>query len=311
MNEHKGLLAIDWGTSSFRLSALNASGKLLQQRISERGVAQMPRDDLQHFLQTEIASLPLEMRHLPVILCGMVGSSIGIQEVSYLPCPADPQQLAGALEPLNEPLEIQGTKLDTRIVPGLKARNDAGEREVMRGEESQIAGWLADADERQLQSSWLCLPGTHSKWARIKNGRVQHFRTAMTGELYAILKQHSVLVQGEQQFNADAFEAGLSASNEDQQLSFSLFSTRTRVLDQRLPQQNAAAYLSGLLIGSEVRTQLQTLPADITVHLIGDHHINDLYRRALAHCGIRSQSHDGADLALRGLRQLYLRSQQS
>lgn len=295
-----GLLAVDWGTSSFRLSAIDAAGKVQQQINSDRGVAQMPREQLLPFMCGEIARLPEDNRAWPAIICGMAGSTIGLQNVPYRDCPADPQQLAASLAPLDAP------DITAFLVPGLCARNASGELEVMRGEETQIAGWLAQAGERELAHSWLCLPGTHAKWVEINQGRVQGFSTAMTGELYALLSKHSVLVQGEQEFSDDAFKSGLAASGEN--LSFNLFSTRTRVLDQRLPPHHAAAYLSGLLIGSEIRGQLQVLKNISEVQLIGDRRITDLYRRALAQQDIQGHRHDGAELAVKGLRQLYLRS---
>jgi len=301
------LVAVDWGTSSFRLSLLDNEGAPLEQRVSGRGVAQMPREELLPFLRAEIDKLPGRARTLPVVLCGMAGSTIGLQNVPYQACPTDPQQLAASLAPL------QGADLNAHIVPGLCARNARegngdGELEVMRGEETQIVGWLAQAREPQRQSSWLCLPGTHAKWVKIEEGRVQQFSTALTGELYALLSGHSVLVQGEQKFDSQVFEAGLAASDTLPPLSFGLFSVRTRMLDGRLPPQHSAAYLSGLLIGSEVRAQLESAEKHSTVHLIGDRHITELYQRALARHDIQGQLHDGADLAVQGLRQLYLRS---
>ncbi len=296
-----GLLAVDWGTSSFRLTAIDAAGKVQQQINSDRGVAQMPREQLLPFLQGEIAKLPENNRAWPIIICGMAGSTIGLQNVPYRDCPADPQQLAAALAPLQE------SDLNAFLVPGLCARTVGNELEVMRGEETQIAGWLAQATDRELAHSWLCLPGTHAKWVEIKQGRVQGFSTAMTGELYALLSKHSVLVQGEQEFSDEAFEAGLNASSEN--LSFDLFSTRTRVLDQRLSPQHAAAYLSGLLIGGEIHAQLEALKEFAEAHLIGDRRITGLYRRALAGQDIQCREHDGAELAVKGLRQLYLRSE--
>lgn len=300
------LVAVDWGTSSFRLSLLDGEGRLLEQRVSGRGVGQMRREELLPFLLGEIAKLPGRARTLPVILCGMVGSTIGLQNVPYQPCPVDPQQLAASLAPL------ENADLNACIVPGLSTRTAGGELEVMRGEETQIVGWLAQASEEERRSSWLCLPGTHAKWVNIEKGEVQQFSTAITGELYALLSNHSVLVQGDQKFSREAFDSGVAASDENPDLVFNLFSARTRVLDQRLPPSEAAAYLSGLLIGSEIRARLDLASAapdaDSTVHLIGDLHITELYHRALAHRGIGSRQYEGADLALNGLRQLYQQS---
>ncbi|MFD1217434.1 2-dehydro-3-deoxygalactonokinase [Microbulbifer celer] len=303
----RGLLALDWGTSSFRLTVINDAGEERQQLHSDRGIAQISQQQLLPYLLEQIAALPEDLQALPVIICGMAGSTIGLQDVPYHTCPADPQQLANALAPLD------GCELNASIVPGLSARNPDNnnrELEVMRGEETQIVGWLAQASEKERQSSWLCLPGTHAKWVEIKQGRVQGFRTAMTGELYALLRKHSVLVQGEQTFSDKAFASGLAAKGES--LSFDLFSTRTRVLDQRLSPQHSAAYLSGLLIGSEIRALSGTLKSEAgnftTVHLIGDQHITDLYCRGLAQQDIQSHQYDGAALAVKGLRQLYLQS---
>jgi len=300
--DQRGFIAIDWGTSSFRLRALDDRGNVIAQAESGSGVSRLGRNALLPFLQAEIAKLPEAAQSYPIIMCGMVGSNIGLQAVPYAQCPLDPATLAEQIEPLNSTAD---SSLHASIVPGLSARNGTGELEVMRGEETQIVGWLAQADEAQKQQSLLCLPGTHAKWAQVRDGQVAGFHTAMTGEVYALLNEHSVLVQGEQQFDDAAFDAGVAASHSETAgsgaLLQQLFSTRTRVLDGKLPAQHSSAYLSGLLIGSEIRHAVSANQAPMVVQLIGSERITRLYRKALQILGVDCQCHDGESLALAGL----------
>lgn len=302
VNGEQGFTAIDWGTSSFRLRALDGSGRLVAQSDSANGVARLGRDGLLPFLQAAIAGLPDAARAYPIILCGMVGSNIGLQAVPYAQCPLDPATLADQIGSLSI---NQDDLPPLYIVPGVSARGTTGELEVMRGEETQIVGWLQQADAAQKRQSLLCLPGTHAKWAQVRNGQVEAFTTAMTGELYALLSEHSVLVQGEQQFDDAAFRAGVEASRNDSTnggaLLQQLFSARTRVLDGKLQQQHSAAYLSGLLIGSEVRHAIAGEVHPSAIQLIGSERITRLYRDALHCMEIDCQCHDGESLALAGL----------
>ena len=298
----QGFIAIDWGTSSFRLRALDERGTLVAQSDSANGVSRLGRDGLRPFLQAEIARLPDAARAYPVILCGMIGSNIGLRAVPYAQCPLDPATLADQMASISA---TQDESPRMHIVPGVCARGATGELEVMRGEETQIIGWLQQADAAQKQRSLLCLPGTHAKWVQIRDGQIHAFTTAMTGELYALLSEHSVLVQGEQQFDDTAFLAGVEASRSDSTSSGALlqqlFSARTRVLDSKLHPQHSAAYLSGLLIGSEIRHAVAGENHPPAVQLIGSERITRLYRQALQSMEIECHCHDGESLALAGL----------
>jgi 2-dehydro-3-deoxygalactonokinase len=215
---------------------------------------------------------------LPVLACGMVGSQHGWREAPYAPCPADAAALARQALRLDERI---------RILPGLM--HDAAQPDVMRGEETQIVGALALHPELAEQSC-LVLPGTHSKWARVEAGRVTGFATHMTGELYALLRQHSVLARlmpadAASPPSSQAFLAGVEAARADGALSHQLFAVRTLGLFKRLPPEQLPDYLSGLLIGHEIAHELAA-GAPARLALVGDPALCARYGLALGRFGI-------------------------
>ena len=269
-------LAVDWGTTNRRVYAIDATGTVLATERDDRGVLTVATDGF----AAEVAAIRARMGPLPMLCAGMVGSTRGWVEAPYLPCPAGLADLAAGLHRIDA---------RTAIVPGL-AFSDARGGDVMRGEEVQllgsIAAGLAPADGQ------LCQPGTHCKWAHLAQGKVASFRTTMTGELFALLRRHSLLadfLSGEAADGA-AFRRGVAASD-DGTLLGDLFATRADILLGRQPRDDAASYVSGLLIGSDVREQ--AIPPGETVHILADPALGALY---------------GAALALRGVRPVYVDS---
>ncbi|MBR9909438.1 MAG: 2-dehydro-3-deoxygalactonokinase [Gammaproteobacteria bacterium] len=297
------ILAVDWGTSSFRLMHIGPGGELLGILNADKGVSRLTPAEMEPFLQQQITTMGPDVSGLPVILCGMVGSAIGWREAPYVDCPVDPARLASNL------LRVPSERLQASIVPGLRTQSELGQPDVMRGEETQVVGWLAGASAAQKASAVLCLPGTHSKWVRIENGEVRNFNTALTGELYAVLQQHSILARGEQQEDPAAFAAGLAASAASPSLLHLLFSTRSRMLAGLHPASACASYLSGLLIGAEIGAALAQTQTLEEVHLIGGKGLLQRYEAALAHYQLRAISHEGDACSARGLWQLYRASQ--
>ncbi|KQW43843.1 MULTISPECIES: 2-dehydro-3-deoxygalactonokinase [unclassified Roseateles] len=271
------LIALDWGSTRLRAFLLGADGAVLATRQSEQGASTLSGADA---FAAALAAVVAEWPALPMLACGMVGSQHGWREAPYAPCPAD----AGALA--RDALQI-----DVRfwIVPGLM--HDAGQPDVMRGEETQIVGALALHPELSEQAC-LVLPGTHSKWARISAGRVTDFATHMTGELYAVLRQHSVLAR---LMPADAvaapssqgFLAGVDAARQDGALGHQLFAVRTLGLFKRLPAEQLPDYLSGLLIGHEIANELKAGPPE-RLALVGDPALCERYALALGRFGIQA-----------------------
>ncbi|MCC4604387.1 2-dehydro-3-deoxygalactonokinase [Xanthomonas campestris] len=282
------MIAIDWGTSSLRAYLLDATGTVLEQRRGNDGILAC-----QGRFADVLSALIADWEG-PVLLSGMIGSRNGWVEQAYLPCPADTAALAAAMRRYDDLLP--GRTL--WFVPGVSTGERTGVPDVMRGEETQLVGLLASLGQGDHVA---CLPGTHSKWATLANGQLTDFATVMTGELYAVLCQHSILGKlipdAHAELDAPAFLLGIERSAEPGGLSHHLFGTRTLGLFDRLDAQALPSYLSGLLIGHELREHRGT---HATVHLVGSPALAQRYALALQHVGVQSQLHP-EDLAAAGL----------
>ena len=286
------LLACDWGTTNLRAWTLDASGGVVARREFELGVSRLEPGEAERRFRTDVRPA-LGAESLPAILCGMVGSNLGWRAVPYADCPAGLGDLSRALAEV---------ATGVRIVPGLRCEGVAGAPDVMRGEETQVLGWLAAEPERQAGRHVLCHPGTHAKWVLIEAGRIVRFVTAMTGELFGVLSQHSVLKSNAAADDAAAFEAGLAAAGDGAALAARLFTARSRVVGGEAPAQSTPSYLSGLLIGAEVAAVPRLLGAEADpVVLLGDAALCARYRRALERAGIGVETYDGEAAAIAGL----------
>lgn len=279
------LIALDWGTSSLRAYRLGPEGVVLDARQQPWGILHLPEGGFPAALKGIAADWIAAVPALPLLASGMVGSAQGWAPVPYVDTPADAAALAAGLHPIDTGL---GGKL--HLVPGVRC---PGERpDVMRGEETQIVGALALMPVLAARSR-LLLPGTHSKWVEVEAGRIRTFRTYITGELYAVLKEHSILGRPAREAGAAAsddaaFDRGLEATRGAEPLAALLFSARTLVLDGRLPAAHSLDYLSGLLIGDELRAALRDRgdgDDGVPTALIGEPALGARYRRALAAFG--------------------------
>jgi len=276
------LIGLDWGSSSLRAMQIDARGQVLSERRSARGASTLQGGPASFMaaldeLIADWAALPLP---LPMLACGMVGSQHGWREVPYADCPADARALAAGA------LAVQWRGHALRLLPGLRCESAAGVPDVMRGEETQLLGALALAPELGARSC-VVMPGTHSKWARVVGGRLLGFATHLTGELYALLRQHSVLARlmpSEDCTDPIAFAAGVRAARErgEEGLSHQLFAVRTLGLSGRLAGSALPDYLSGLLIGHELRAGLAARDADAPLALVGEPALCRRYATALA-----------------------------
>jgi 2-dehydro-3-deoxygalactonokinase len=294
----------DWGTSHLRLFLCDAQGAVLDSRTGP-GAA----DASGHFsdvFESLAARWEESLGTLPVVLCGMVGSSIGWIQAPYVACPAIPEQIADAC------VTLRGGNV--HIVPGLSCRNRFNAPDFVRGEETQILGALQLAPTLRKGRWLLCLPGTHTKWALLEDGSVREFLTAPTGELFAVVCEHSVLVGRhgcvESRTDAAAFKKGLASFNifPHAQLLHRLFECRSRQLSGELGAP--AAYLSGLLIGSDVHGALRVLSSSIEtrlVYVIGASDLTRLYATALASHGYEASEVEGAAASRAGLAQVHRR----
>ena len=290
------MIGVDWGTSRFRAYRLTAAGAIRDHRASARGILAVPDGRFADSLREEIGPwLAAGERH--VLLCGMVGSRQGWVEAPYLPCPAGPADLAAALT------DVPFDWAEVKLVPGLSGTDRDGVAEVMRGEETQLAGALADIARLGAGVTTACLPGTHSKWVRLDNDRVQGFATHMTGEAFAALRGHTILARTMTDGAAAdpaAFDRGLARAAQAGGLLHHLFGVRAEALAGRLGQAEGASYLSGLLIGHEIRAALETVPAGAVVPVIGAPELTALYARAIEASGRMAERINGA-AAARGL----------
>lgn len=246
-------IAVDWGTTNRRAWALGGDGGPIAERTDSEGLLGVQdrrfADSLSSFLGDWLSKNP----PVPVMIAGMAGSRLGWVEAPYVAAPADLSELAGNLVKAGRIAES-----DCWIVPGVSLEG-AAQPEVMRGEECQILGALLVG---QTQGGVFLLPGTHSKWARVADRRLTDFRTYVTGELFSMLRQSGTLAQlmtGDAE-DADAFARGVRAVGDGTELLNRLFSARSLALFGRLDGRSLASYLSGMLVGTEMRDALRAWP---------------------------------------------------
>jgi 2-dehydro-3-deoxygalactonokinase len=282
------LVAVDWGTSSLRAARIAANGSVLEERSAPRGILTVPPGGFAPVLQDTCGDWLRDPNTL-CLISGMAGSRQGWQEAPYCACPAGFAELARGVCWI-EPRRIA-------LVPGLSCE-DGGVPDVMRGEEVQVFGAMELLGHRD---GTFVLPGTHSKWVRVVDARVQSFATFMSGEFYALLRQHSILARSmppeDGELDEDAFLRGVQRAQASESLLHAAFSARTLSLFERMPAAVLPSYLSGLVIGEELRGR-GSAPANLT--LVGSPPLTRRYEIALAALGCRTRSL-GAEASWRGL----------
>lgn len=292
-------IAVDWGTSNLRAWGVGSDGTILFERSSPKGMGKLGRDDFAPALIEVLdGHLHSGSSTLDVLICGMAGAKQGWIEAPYLQAPAD---LKGLVQSAVRPA-MPNASLDVAILPGVCQKD--GQDNVMRGEETQLLGLAA------LQpgfSGLVCMPGTHSKWAELSGTRIKHFSTAMTGEMFEVLRVHSVLrhsLSGDLEGSGrdEGFAAGAADGLENpEQLLSTLFRVRAgSLLSNRQPDW-CAGYLSGLLIGTEVGSNRHLMSSE-PIPLIGSLVLCNLYRVVLAMIGIDGRPQDSTETVLAGLK---------
>jgi 2-dehydro-3-deoxygalactonokinase len=294
MNALPGLdwIAADWGTSNLRVWAMGPRGASpLAHAESGEGMGTLDPAGFEAALLRLVGGWLGDAR-VPVIACGMVGSRQGWVEAPYRAVPCAPVVPGRLTVP-----HVSDARLDVRIVPGLKQESPA---DVMRGEETQIAGFLS---QRPQFDGVLCLPGTHSKWARISAGEVVSFQTFMTGELFGLLAERSVLrftVAGEGWEDGAFADAVNTALSRPERALSRLFTLRAEGLLRSLPAGVARARLSGTLIGIEL-AGARPYWLGQNVAIVGAEKLGRAYAAALAAQGLASERLDAAAMTLAGL----------
>ena len=271
----KPLIALDWGTTRARAFLISDKGEVLQRRVADQGIQSISAGGYPAAFEALAGDFRRAAPDAAIVLAGMVGSHNGWIEAPYVACPAAPQDLAAAA--ITAELDVRTT---ATILPGLSC--DDGAFDVMRGEETLIVGLgLADGI--------ACLPGTHSKWAEVKDGRIVRFASFMTGEVYGLLRNSSILGRLAQEPQAgDADEGatrGRAGARRAGGLLNSAFAARTEVLAGRMPGGAVGPYLSALLVGQEILGAEALFGGHSQVHLVADGALAESYGGELAAAG--------------------------
>ena len=299
MTESSSWVAVDWGTSNLRAWGMSDKGVVLASAASDKGMGKLSPQEFPAALGDVMAQFSLPAGHrIDVVVCGMAGARQGWLEAPYLEAPTDLGTLGGgAVHP-----QMPDRNVIVSILPGVCQR--AGGENVMRGEETQLLGLASVVPD---YAGLVCMPGTHSKWARLEGTRIVGFTTAMTGELFELLKTHSVLRHSlngplDGPGRDDGFQAGArDGLDNPADLLGQLFRVRAAALLSGRTPDWCAGYLSGLLIGTEIaanRNQIGTDP----IPLIGSSALCALYARVLAMTGATGRIVDSTEVVLAGLK---------
>ncbi len=291
-------LAADWGSTNLRLWLVQ-DGVVLKRAGSPFGITRMQDRsfaEVLHALMREMQVLPEDITQL--YIAGMAGSNLGWKEAAYLPCPVPLNALSGSLTPVDP-----GWPARAGIIPGVCVAGPEG-ADVMRGEETQILGAV-----QASRSALLVLPGTHCKWAQVQDNVIRGFSTVMTGELFDVLRHHSLLGRGVPAgaFQAGAFEAGVAAGLAATDTLTELFTVRAKFILRHLAAEAVDDYLSGLLIGGEVRDMRLRFDAapGAEVTLVGSGTLFTRYEKALRQAGLLPVGVDAETAILNGIRKIH------
>lgn len=290
-------VAVDWGTSNLRVWAMSSDAQVLDHATSPMGMSQLGPQDFEPHLLSLITPWLDDTKVMPVVACGMVGARQGWVNTPYAEVPCAPQS-----RELFMAAPVTDKRITVHVIHGLQQASPA---DVIRGEETQIAGFM---DTQPAFEGLLCLPGTHSKWVHVAGGTVIKFHTFMTGELFALLSKESVLrhsVQTDQWNEAAFMEAVHNGWQEPETTVSSLFSLRASQLVHDQTPDVLRAHLSGLLIGTELASFKHILKPQRPVVLIGSKALSAAYAGALQLLGFTADIQNAETLTQRGLINAY------
>ncbi|HEY2559628.1 MAG TPA: 2-dehydro-3-deoxygalactonokinase [Caldimonas sp.] len=281
------LVAVDWGSSSLRAALLDEDGTVVDERSTGDGMLSVERTGFDATFEAGFGDW-MEVPGTRCLMAGMVGSRQGWVEADYVSCPCGIADFVAHLRPVGA---ASRKERDIAIVPGASCLRD-GVPDVLRGEEVKVLGVL---ELLGADSAVVVSPGTHCKWMTVEHGRLARFSTAMTGEVYALLRRHSILARGmppedEDVLDGRAFDDGVRRALGGCGLLQSAFGVRTRSLFGELPATSLASYLSGLVIGEELRCR--PLAGVDAVALVGAPALTERYARALALGGVDGRCFD-------------------
>lgn len=287
------LIALDWGTRSFRGYLLNQDGDILEKISADAGILSVADGQFAQTLRQQLARFKLLESHLPIIAAGMITSKQGWVETPYVECPVSAQDLANALTPFE--IEEFGK---IWFSPGVKQLQP--EPDIMRGEEAQLAGFDSSASLTAL------LPGTHSKWVRLERGAICGFTTYMTGDLFYAVRNHTILKSLlNENWSPSTFSEGVQDGcrhiKDGKGLLSVLFQTRVKSILDLSENAGCEDYLSGLLIGTEIGEAMATgYHTRDPIIILGNEALTQLYITALKDCGLTGKP-SLPDISARGL----------
>jgi 2-dehydro-3-deoxygalactonokinase len=308
-------IAGDWGTSNLRLYLCTHSteeGSVLIETRLGKGISEINGDFEEHFF-TLTQDWFEQYGHIPVLLSGMIGSTIGWKEAPYLTCPVGAQEISEGC------YTFEARDVTFSILAGLTTTNPLGISDVMRGEELQLLGWH-QLNKKSTSDRLFALPGTHNKWTLFKSNKVETFLSAFTGELFSILRNHSVLISGgsdlsgeksDEENDTAAFQEGLIAAQklDEASLLHLLFSVRSRQVLGEIQAHQSAPYLSGLIIMADVRGAFDTFKRFAGPHLgvtiIGEPALSQNYLTACQHLGVEADCISSTSVAIAGFAAVY------
>lgn len=287
------LIAVDWGTSSFRLWVLDAGQAVISESRGADGMLFAAREGFPAVLLRHLkaAKAPADK---PIIVCGMAGARGGWAEAGYVETPAALSAIA------EQAIPAPGVRRDIRILPGL-CQKKPGQPDVMRGEETQLLGAAGALAGRQL----VCMPGTHSKWVTVADGQVEGFSTYMTGDLFDAISKHTILAAPDKTIaegpDSAAFrQAAVSAFETPGRVTSQLFAARSGQLLNGLAPAAALAHISGTLIGAEIGGATGS-DRSHSVRLVASGRLRGLYESAFGSIGISYEAIDADDAVRKGL----------
>lgn len=291
------ILVADWGTSNLRLFVCNSEGSILKSIENESGIKSVSKGAYPNILFNMIDSLGVS-RDTPLFVCGMAGARGGWIEAPYCDTPV-------ALKDISLKMKVLPKPFDGYLLPGVRTVSPQNNTDVMRGEEIQIFGALSLLEK---DDAVLCIPGTHSKWVRVKDGKITSFLTFMTGDIYQALSQTILNIDldpSAKDNDLEVFVRGVNAVEKgDFGLLHNLFTVRTRVLDGVLQENEVSNFTSGMLIGAELEAAYSFINSATSVIIVGSNNLCKLYQRALMSQNIDCTLVKSNDASCRGVAEL-------
>ncbi|MFK7901568.1 MAG: 2-dehydro-3-deoxygalactonokinase [Nitratireductor sp.] len=292
---HTNWIAVDWGTSNLRCWVFDQNNDVLKQLTSDKGMGELEPHQFESTLLSVVEAFLPKDKTTPIIACGMVGAKQGWQEATYAKAPCAPHSSASMLK-----AKVNDPRIEVHILPGISSANPP---DVMRGEETQLAGFLSSNPNF---NGAICLPGTHAKWVNVEENKIAEFTTCMTGELFAVISNETILRHSLQKgWNQQAFEKGVSQIlSNPESLSAQLFKIRVEYVLQDAAKDAAYSKLSGMLLGSELAATRNYWQGK-KVELIGSETLCAPYASALKLAGVEANISSGDTMVLEGLKSAY------